>query len=109
MDVTTEQIEAVKAQALECAEPHDLGQYREHHFIQAIPKTAQWLLMSGRNYADLRKRGRNRMDPETTVVQLRLGNMGEWDGITVLVSRAIPHEAVYVINENIVMRIRVIR
>lgn len=52
-------------------------------------------LLNARNYSTLRKRMRDQLDPETSASALRLGIMGKYKDVPLIISRQVPVNTVY--------------
>jgi len=62
----------------------------------------KFVLMNARDYADLRKFGRDILNDETQAVMLKQGLMGTIWGAHVIVDRAVSYGTAIILDENIV-------
>ncbi len=106
MNVTTEQVEDLLALALG-GQAHDMGE------VQAAPDCppCDWILVNPRDFARFYQQGwdRGRLNLESSTAQLRLGNMGLWDGATLLANAQISLGDVFFLKEDKVLHARLLQ
>jgi len=76
--------------------------------MDAVPD-CRLVLLNAREYADIRKHGRDQLGHKGNIALIRLGFGGVWKGRALLLDRRIPQGVLYALQGSNVTQIKVIR